>query len=69
MTIKQTSFESGDLKLFDRVIARACAEIGDCDEATKSIIAARVLSHAADGERDFETLLSHALNRRPAHVL
>jgi hypothetical protein len=27
--------------LFERVIERACAELGDCDEVTKGIIASR----------------------------
>lgn len=59
------SIDPQDIALLIRVVDRACAQIGSCDEATKAVIAARVLRSAGWGGRDFDTLLSIALYGPP----
>jgi hypothetical protein len=55
------SFDPNDMALLMEVVDQACVKIGGCDEATKAVIAARVLKSAGRGGRDFDTLLSIAL--------
>jgi hypothetical protein len=52
------------MALFARAVDEACLKLG-CDEAQKATVAARVLSFAAKGTHDYETLrnLNHVLGR------
>ena len=58
----QNSFDPIEIDLLVNVVERACAQLGGCDDTTKEWIAARILSRVSDGERNFDALLSLALN-------
>jgi hypothetical protein len=55
-----TSFNSEELNIFASVFDRACAEMRANDEASRSLIALRILHLAAEGERVPERLLECA---------
>lgn len=63
----QNSFDPKEIAVMTQVVDQACAELGGCDEITKKWIAARVLARAAEGECDFDLLLSVAIScaRKP----
>jgi hypothetical protein len=50
------------MALLIKVVDQACAELGSPDISAKSLIAARIVAFAGEGQRDFKTLLSIALN-------
>ena len=56
------SFNPNEVELLAKVIDAACQKVGCADERAKEMLALRVLDHAAQGERDFDALLSAALN-------
>ena len=56
------SFNPADVNLMGKVVNEACLKIGCADERAKELLALRVLRRAAEGEHDFETLMSVALN-------
>ena len=58
----QNSFNPNEVEMLAKVVDEACQKLGYVDETTKQMLAHRVLNSAAKGERDFETLLSIALN-------
>jgi hypothetical protein len=58
----QNSFDPTEINLLAKVVECACAQLGGCDDTTKEWIAARILSRVSDGERNFDALLSLALN-------
>jgi hypothetical protein len=58
----QNSFNPDQVNVLVKVVNEASLRLGHVDEITKQNLAARVLAYAARGERDFETLLSVALN-------
>ncbi len=59
----QSSFTHQELELFAKIVNEACLELG-CDEAERKNVETRVLSFAAAGCRDFETLLTVATFQR-----
>jgi hypothetical protein len=61
----QNSFNPTEVNILAKVIDEACLKLGRIDDMTKENVAARVLDYAAQGERDFETLLSVALHGTP----
>ncbi|MGE4249031.1 MAG: hypothetical protein AB7F09_06560 [Parvibaculaceae bacterium] len=58
------AFNPQDMELFGKVVDEACLKL-NCDEALRGNVAARVLSFAADGTRDYETLLAIAIGKVP----
>jgi hypothetical protein len=60
----QNSFNPSEVDILDKVVDEACRKLGRSDDATKENVASRVFFYAAQGERDFDTLLSVALNGR-----
>lgn len=56
------SYNPNEVDILAKVVDEACLKLGCVDEVAKQAIAARVLNYAAQGKRDFETLLSVALN-------
>jgi hypothetical protein len=54
------SFNSEELSLFATILDRACAGIQACDQATRELVAVRILHLAQEGERDPERLLEYA---------
>jgi hypothetical protein len=58
----QNSFNPNEVDILAKVVDVACQRLGYVDDTTKQMLAYRVLNYAAEGERDFETLLSIALN-------
>ena len=58
----QNSFNPNEVDILAKVVDEACQKLGYVDETTKQMLAYRVLNYAAQGERDFETLLSVVLN-------
>jgi hypothetical protein len=66
--ILKNSFKPREVALLADVVDRACAEIGGCDEDTKSLIAMRVLALAERGERDFDVLLSSVILQRTEYA-
>jgi hypothetical protein len=58
----ENSFNPKEVDILAKVVDEACQKLGYVDETTKQMLAHRVLNYAAQGERDFETLLSIALN-------
>lgn len=56
------SFNPKEMDVLVKVVDEACQKLGGVDEATRQMVATRVLNYAAQGKRDFETLLSVALN-------
>jgi hypothetical protein len=61
----QNSFNPIEVNILAKVVDEACLKLGHADDMTKQKLAARVLDYAAQGERDFETLLSVALSGKP----
>lgn len=59
----QNAFEPDEVELLAKVVNDACVKL-DCGEALKPIVAARVLSFAAKGTRDYDTLLDIAVLKR-----
>ena len=59
----QNAFDPPEIELFSKVIDDACRRLG-CDDALKAMVAARVLSYADQGMRDYETLLAIAMARK-----
>jgi hypothetical protein len=57
----QNSFNPTEVNILAKVVDEACQKLGCVDNTTKESVAARVLNYAAQGERDFETLLLVAL--------
>jgi hypothetical protein len=55
-------FNPDEINILGRVIEKACLRVGCADERAKEMLALRVLDRAARGERDFDELLSAALN-------
>jgi hypothetical protein len=60
----KNSFNPNEVEVLAKVVDEACQKLGHDDEMTKQNLAARVLHYAAQGERDFNTLLSVALSGR-----
>jgi hypothetical protein len=58
----QNSFDPWDVTLLAKVVDEACRKLGRPDIETRELLAARVVSHAALGERDHATLLAVAMN-------
>jgi len=58
----QNSFNPNEVNILAKVVDEACQRLGHVDDVTKQNLAARVLDYAAQGERDFDKLLSVALN-------
>ena len=56
------SFDPTEMSLLAKVVDEACRKVGCADEAAKEMLATRVLYRAGRGERDFDALLSAALN-------
>ena len=56
------SFNPAEMNLMSKVVDEACLKIGCADERAKELLALRVLNRAVEGELDFETLMSVALN-------
>jgi len=63
----QNSFNPRELEILAKVIDEASLRLGHVDEMTRQNLAVRVLAYSAQGERDFDTLLSMALNGRGGH--
>ncbi|WP_119271452.1 hypothetical protein [Taklimakanibacter deserti] len=61
----QNAFNPAEIALFSKVVDEACLKLG-CDDAERATIAARILSFAAKGTRDYETLLAVATFQRDA---
>ena len=59
------SFNSEEVKLFEKILQRACAEMNVQDEATRSLIAMRIMHLAEQGVRDPVLLLSRATLPNP----
>ena len=57
------SFEPREIELFAKVVDEACSKLG-CDDAQRATVAARVLSFAGKGTRDYDTLLALAVFER-----
>jgi hypothetical protein len=49
-----------ELALFEQVLNRACADLGDCTKRTRLALAKRIFIRAEYGIRDFESLLEFA---------
>jgi hypothetical protein len=64
--MEKNSFNPAEVDIMAKVVDEACQKLGYVDETTKQMLAYRVLNYAAQGERDFETLLSIALNGKAA---
>jgi len=62
----QNSFNPNEVDILAKVVDEACLKLGAIDDATKEHLATRVFFYAAQGERDFDTLLSVALGRKAA---
>ena len=60
--MEKNSFNPNEVEILAKVVDEACLKLGYVDETTKQMLAYRVLQYASQGERDFETLLSIALN-------
>jgi hypothetical protein len=58
----QNSFNPDEISVLTKVIEEACLRLSWADDTERQMVALRVLDYAARGERDFETLLSVALN-------
>lgn len=58
----QNSFDPREVETWMRLVDKACAELGGCDDATRNLIAARVISCASRGQSDPTIVLSFALN-------
>jgi hypothetical protein len=58
----ENCFNPKEVKVLAKVVDEACLKIGHNDNMTKENLAVRVLFYAARGERDFDALLSAALN-------
>ena len=58
----KNAFNPKEVEVLAKVVDEACLKVGCADERAKEMLALRVLDHAAQGERDFEKLLSVALN-------
>jgi hypothetical protein len=56
------SFNPTEVDLLAKVVDKACRQVGCADEVAKEMLAMRVLYLAGRGERDFDALLSAALN-------
>lgn len=56
----QHAYKPREVTMLAQVVEQACADLGRCDEATRDIVAVRVIAYADRGERDFEKLLAHA---------
>jgi hypothetical protein len=59
----RNSFEPGEMALLIKVVDQACTELGTLDASARSFIAACIVAYAAEGQRDFKTLLSFAMHR------
>jgi hypothetical protein len=57
-------FNPNEIDILVKVVDEACQKLGTIDDAAKEHLATRVFFYAAQGERDFDTLLSVALNGR-----
>ena len=62
----QGSFNPNEVNILAKVVDEACLKVGCADKRAKEMLALRVLDYAAQGERDFQTLLSVALGRKAA---
>ena len=58
------SFNPDEIIVLAKVVDEACHKVPCADEKAKELLALRVLDRAAQGERDFKTLLTFALNGR-----
>lgn len=58
----QNPFNPREMSVLIEVVDEACLRLGNCDDSTRAVIAARILAHAGEGKRDFATLLSLALH-------
>jgi hypothetical protein len=58
--MKNAAFTDVERHLLSDVLRQACADVGPVNNEIRSKMANRILSMACDGERDFETLRSHA---------
>lgn len=56
-----STFQPEDLRLCQAVLDRACADLGIDGEADRAELAARIMSLADAGERDFEKLRAFAV--------
>ena len=54
------SFNSEELKLFAEILNRTCTEMNVRDDATRSLIALRIMHLAEEGERDPDKLRDYA---------
>jgi hypothetical protein len=62
-------FNPAEVNLLAKVVDEASLKVRCADQKAKEVLAMRVLYVAAQGERDFEALLSAALNWKPmAHA-
>ena len=60
----KNAFNPHEMNILAKVVDEACLKVGCADERAKELLALRVLDRAARGERDFETLMSVALDGR-----
>lgn len=58
----QNLFTPDEIDVLAKVIDEVCRKLSIVDDATKQFLAERLLDYAAQGERDFETLFSIAVN-------
>jgi hypothetical protein len=58
----KNSFNPAEVNLLAKVVDEACLKVRCADLRAKEMLAIRVLCIAAQGERDFDVLLSAALN-------
>jgi hypothetical protein len=63
-----SAFTPPKMVLLAKVMDDACRELGCDDDAQREVIAARIMSIAATGSRDYETLFSIATFERDASV-
>jgi hypothetical protein len=60
----KNSFNPDEIIVLAKVVDEACLKVPCADEKAKELLALRVLDRAAQGERDYKTLLTFALNGR-----
>ena len=60
----KNSFNPREVNLLSEVVQEACRRLPCVDDQARQNVAARVIDSAAQGECDFDRLLSIALNRR-----
>ncbi len=60
----KNSFNPDEIIVLAKVVDEACLKVSCADEKAKELLALRVLDRAAQGERDYKTLLTFALNGR-----